>query len=134
MVGVAINVACILGAQTAGLLSHLPPQFREVQLFSAPWIAYLVATTFRTAVSTAAQAALKFRELFIWGVVAAALSLVMIVGLVARVGAVGAPIGLAVSELALGIGIWMSLGKGPKPGETAVEMGQANIGTYRCAL
>jgi hypothetical protein len=134
MVGVAMNVVGIVVAEAVGMFSHLPQQFRDVHAFSAPWIAYLVATSFRTAVSTTAQASLRFRQLFVWGTFAAALSIAMTVGIVARVGAVGAPIGLALGELVLGIIIWISLGRGIEPGESEAGRDEAQIETARCAL
>lgn len=133
MAGVAINVTGIVLAQISGSFSHLPKQFGDVHLFGGPWIAYLIATSFRTAVSTAAQAALKFRQLFVWGAFAAALSVLMIVGIVARMGAIGAPIGLAISELVLGLVIWGSLGKGLRSGEGVAGRDEDRVGAAPCA-
>jgi O-antigen/teichoic acid export membrane protein len=105
-----LNCILIASLHLSGLSQLLPKHYRGAADLLTWWGAYVVVSTVRTSLSTCAQARTDFRELFGFGVIAALVSIGGVALLLPRIGPSGAPIALTISEVVLGVALWLHLG------------------------
>ena len=105
-----LNCMVIASLRWSGLSDLLPKHYRGATDLLVWWGAYVVVSALRTSLSTCAQAKTDFRELFGFGLMAAAVSIGGVAILLPRIGPSGAPIALTISEIVLSVALWLHLG------------------------